>query len=253
MQEHGRFLKVYRMSRCRFDGRTYLSRIETPSNGGRENVKEKQRSNFSDFLSTESTSDFWITGKAGSGKSCLMKHLSHHGLVKDALQAWAGNQDLVQASFFFWIAGSEFQKSQMGLLRSLLHEMIRQSPDLIALAFPDLVRKDPYAVLLENEPWSIQRLYEVFDRISTMSLPEKKFFLLIDGLDEYEGDPVELIKLIHRLSSQPNIKMCISSRPWNVFMEQFGQDSTRTLMLQDYTRDDIRLYIQENLEQDPRL
>ena len=50
----------------------------------------------------------------------------------------------------------------------------------------------------------------------------------------------------------PNIKLCLSSRLWNEFKEAFGKDSSRTIMLQDFTRDDIRLYLQKTLNEDNR-
>ncbi|KAF2175974.1 hypothetical protein K469DRAFT_761665 [Zopfia rhizophila CBS 207.26] len=46
----------------------------------------------------------------------------------------------------------------------------------------------------------------------------------------------------------PDIKICVSSRPWNVYEDAFGGDPSRMLRLQDLTRGDIRLYVTDNLE-----
>lgn len=43
---------------------------------------------------------FWVTGKAGSGKSTLMKFLVDHTTTRMKLSAWAGG-DLVIANHFF--------------------------------------------------------------------------------------------------------------------------------------------------------
>jgi ATPase subunit of ABC transporter with duplicated ATPase domains len=54
---------------------------------------------------------YWIMGKAGSGKSTLMKYLYHHQRTKEALKSWASLKKLVVAKFFFWNAGASMQKS----------------------------------------------------------------------------------------------------------------------------------------------
>ena len=68
---------------------------------------------------------FWVTGKAGSGKSTLMKYITEHPKTRQALSQWASNQHLITAGFYFWHAGTAMQKSQIGLFRSLLYEIFR--------------------------------------------------------------------------------------------------------------------------------
>jgi hypothetical protein len=79
---------------------------------------------------------YWINGKAGSGKSTLMKYISSNTLTRKYLSNWAGNSKLCAAEFYFWNLGTALQKSQVGLLRSLLHTTLRENPDLIPVAFP---------------------------------------------------------------------------------------------------------------------
>jgi hypothetical protein len=74
---------------------------------------------------------YWIGGKAGSGKFTLMKFLCDHPRTKQELCEWAGQKQVVMASFFFWITGNEIQKSQNGLFQSLLFEILRQCPSMI--------------------------------------------------------------------------------------------------------------------------
>ena len=81
---------------------------------------------------------FWITGIAGSGKSTLMKFLSHHKSATQALQRWTNGKDLITADLYFWHAGTELQKSQEGLLRSLLYGVLSQCPELIGEVLPKL-------------------------------------------------------------------------------------------------------------------
>ncbi|KAL2671366.1 hypothetical protein Neosp_013951 [[Neocosmospora] mangrovei] len=49
---------------------------------------------------------YWISGKAGSGKSTLMKYVSSHPRTKTCLEAWASDEPLFIASFFFWYSGN---------------------------------------------------------------------------------------------------------------------------------------------------
>lgn len=79
---------------------------------------------------------YWIGGKAGCGKSTLMKFLVSDERTRSALSAWYKPSKLVMASCFFWMAGSSLQKNEEGLLRSILHTILRQRRELISKAFP---------------------------------------------------------------------------------------------------------------------
>ena len=80
---------------------------------------------------------FFISGKAGSGKSTLMKFLHQHKKTTTVLKQWAGGKALLVASFFFWNAGTSMQKSRQGLLRTLLSNILTQAPELIAVVCPE--------------------------------------------------------------------------------------------------------------------
>jgi hypothetical protein len=55
---------------------------------------------------------FWLTGKAGSGKSTMMKMLASHAKSQKLLEQWARPKKHVIAEHYFWIAGSAMQRSQ---------------------------------------------------------------------------------------------------------------------------------------------
>ena len=79
-----------------------------------------------------------------------------------------------------------------------------------------------------------------------------RFAFFIDGLDEYEGDHTDLIRTIKGLATSPSLKICLSSRPWNEFVDAFGNNHDRKMLLQELTRDDITLYVSNTLKQDSR-
>ena len=194
---------------------------------------------------------YWINGKAGSGKSTLMKYLVDHPQTTKLLQTWAGTQTLVTASVYFWYAGTVLQKSQEGLFRSLLFEILRQTPDLIRVVCASkLAAFRPFEQ--EIEPWTDSELREAIGLLKGETGMNARFCFFIDGLDEYNGHPDEIIDVLQSLSSLPNIKICISSRPSNEFIDAFGSDSSPRLALEDLTREDIRTYVKQTLEISPR-
>jgi ABC-type glutathione transport system ATPase component len=89
---------------------------------------------FSRWLCSEG-GIFWVSGKAGSGKSTLMKYICDSTQTAASLHQWAGGAKLVTASYYFWNAGTDMQKSQQGLLQSLLYEILTRCPDLIPTVF----------------------------------------------------------------------------------------------------------------------
>ena len=211
--------------------------------------ESRRQDDFYDWL-VHGTGLFWISGKAGSGKSTLLKFLSHHTATRQALEEWAGDNDLVIASFYFWHAGTELQKSQEGLLQSLLHEILTQCPNLIPVILPKRWQRCIQG-LSTSKRWSRLELIDAFRHLSHHSRLVKRFCFFVDGLDEYDGDHTELISLLHQLNASTDLKICASSRPWNVFEIAFGSGSNPKIRLQDLTRSDIRLYVRETLEENP--
>ena len=189
---------------------------------------------------------FWITGKAGSGKSTLMKFLTHHRSTKQALQQWTDGKDLITADFYFWHAGTELQKSQEGLLRSLLHGILFQCPELMPQVLPMQweQRKIEHA---KSHFWTRAELLGAFAEISLQTKLTKRFCIFIDGLDEYDGDHAEIVELVQGLVQSDDIKICLSSRPWNVFTRAFGGGSHPTFRLEELTWSDIQSYVHDTL------
>jgi hypothetical protein len=81
---------------------------------------------------------YWMGGKAGSGKSTAIKFVSRAPKTHDILREWARPHRLIIASYFFWSAGTELQKNQESLLRSLLFTILSQRRDLIPLVCPSI-------------------------------------------------------------------------------------------------------------------
>ncbi|KAJ3570937.1 hypothetical protein NPX13_g5552 [Xylaria arbuscula] len=211
---------------------------------------------------------FWVRGKAGSGKSTLMKFINRHPTTLQHLRSWAGSQQLVTGKYYFWNSGTDLHRSQEGLLRSLVFQILRQCPELTILAQRVLVSamnqsglkhpsKDGHAMSKALSPkdigkyWNLCQLTEILENILRHD-ETKKFFFTIDGIDEceaqYTEDHQHLVDILEKLVASHNVKICVSSRPWTVFMDAFNQDTDRTLKLEDLTKNDIRSYITEKFK-----
>lgn len=189
---------------------------------------------------------YWVRGKAGSGKSTFMRFLSGNVLSRKHLAKWADGQELVIATHYFWYAGLPLQKSQIGLLRSLLYWIFKQCPDLIKSTCPIKYAADATHL---DDSWTEADLLQVFELLSRETAVSAKFCFFIDGLDEYTGGEekyngsyTELISVLKMLSESPNIKLCVSSRPWTPFEVAFGEVDAQ-LRLESLTKGDIERYV----------
>ena len=194
---------------------------------------------------------YWISGKAGSGKSTLMKFLASHLSTRTALEAWTdvGNK-VVVAAFFFYFYGSDLERTQIGLFKALLFEVLRCCPDLASSLCAERWNAGG-ANKFGSEDWDLEQLSQAIDRLRSQAFLSDgvatKFCFFIDGLDEYDGDHNDIIAFIKTMSSCTNVKVVASSRPWNVFKKAFGGDENRMLTLQELTEDDIRQYTEGQL------
>ncbi|KAL6411519.1 P-loop containing nucleoside triphosphate hydrolase [Ilyonectria robusta] len=242
-----------------------------------EDVKKEHDETF-EWIYQESTADndnlpfiewlrsgdgvFHVEGKAGSGKSTLMKLICRDARTNEALAAWAGSQQLILGHFFFWKPGSSMQRSLKGLTQSLLYTILEQVPELIESVFPDQWKRT------RSMPWDnlcqvrlsladIQGAFQSLIR-NDQVYSSWRFCFFIDGLDEFDEsnglDPedrstyADLIRLLSEwVQHRSKVKLCVSSRDWNLFRGAFTP--RQKLRLQDLTRNDMRILIQSSLQE----
>lgn len=209
--------------------------------------KPSTKNNWDDFthhLNANVSKPFFINGKAGSGKSTLMKYIVDNARTKRALTSWTrlsrNGSQLVLAKFFFWNLGTPMQKSTPGLLRALLATVLQAHPSLIPAVLPDIYQN--------WKPGMEEPTYTELKRAWKILIDRSKSFLrlaiFIDGLDEFEGDHTDFAKFVLSLVS-PNVKVIVSSRPINASLNAFG--GCPSLRLQDLTKKDMELFVQGNL------
>jgi len=195
---------------------------------------------FIHWLKSDDKSFYWISGKAGSGKSTLMKFIIDNDETKKVLLERNPNTTIL--SFFFWNSGTKLQRSISGMLCSLLHQILLENMTNLTA----LLRERPALSYKETIfDWSVEELQQAL--LEVFSNRTYSYCLFIDGLDEveYKDGQAELIQIIDTFRCQTNVKLCVSSRP-----EPILKESLKTypkLRLQDLTSNDIHHYISEVL------
>ncbi|KAI1458489.1 hypothetical protein F4805DRAFT_140939 [Annulohypoxylon moriforme] len=223
---------------------------------------------------------FWVSGKAGCGKSTLMKYLYHDRRTETTLRSspWIKSKDLILISHFFYDRGTDDQKSREGMLRSILYHILRTRRKLIPECFPILFQTKFYGAIKDStDVLGWEDLKTAF--ISMLDhLEDSKICLFLDGLDEYrmvgedksyteeELDLIfdgenedeawgrsswitdghkEIARFIHDLGASGIVKICLSSRELNIFEYEF-QDFPR-IKVHEHTFEPIIEYCQGNL------
>lgn len=207
--------------------------------------------NLHDWLQT-GLGIYWVSGKAGSGKSTLMKHIYAQDRTDDLLQQWAAGSQYRKAGFFFWGLGSDLQKSQEGLSRALLFSILDSEPALVQSALPGMW-KEAYqsedATLSPPSKAEMAFAFQVFRAHQTRGKTTDgrvKYCFFIDGLDEYSGNCLDAIDFIKDVSSITDVKIIASSRPIPSCENEFAPGPK--LRLQDLTHKDIQRYVETTLE-----
>lgn len=177
-----------------------------------------------------------------------MKYLAQHAKIATLLRGWAGDRELIVAHYYFWNAGTHMQKSQNGLLQTLLFHIMQQSPetarDLVPARF--WTSED-----LDISPWTTRELCTAIKAFGQEKQLGARLCFFIDGLDEYVGEHEDLVELLAALAKSPYIKLCVSSRPWNVFSRAYNKRTDGQLSLHELTKHDITKYIKNKLEASP--
>jgi predicted nucleic acid-binding Zn-ribbon protein len=183
---------------------------------------------------------FWVNGKAGSGKSSLMSFIESDVRAEAALKAWAPTRKLYMFSFFFWRPGSSLQKSIAGLLRSILYQMAKAIPEVVSRIMSN---RPP----LTHTHWTRAKLLDALKIAFSVCRHDAhgSVFLLIDGLDEFEGNYSELLDAVLGLRCDSHVKLCVSSRPETTFANKF--ETCPSISLEELNFRDIEKYVAEQL------
>lgn len=201
---------------------------------------------------------YWINGKAGSGKSTLMKALCISSFVAEQLVAWANGSQLIVSYFFFHDRGTTLQKSQLGLMRGLLYRILASCTALIRIVcqerWAQLDAVFSGALPVPKVNFQLKDLSTCFTRIRKQKSVLVSICCFVDGLDENQGSDREILELLQDLRGEAQLcseaagklKMCVSARPYSTFERTLYH--CPQLEMQRYNGPDITRYVYEKLQ-----
>ena len=182
---------------------------------------------------------YWIQGKPGSGKSCLMKYIVHRFEDERDPPRIRSQRKIMTLSFFCWLAGTLYQKRIDGMLCTLLYQILAKSPPISGT----FMKHNPRLALKRStEDWPISELKSCLAHAVATLSPDHCVYIFIDGLDELDSevDSLQLISLLNYFKEM-EIKLCISSRRSTPLHGKLKM--CPGFPVQDLTSSDIELYV----------
>ncbi|KAK8001214.1 hypothetical protein PG991_013436 [Apiospora marii] len=187
----------------------------------------------------------WIKGKPGSGKSTLMKH---------ALARYNNNlfHDHLITAHFFNGRGETLEKTPLGMLRSIVYQLLRDDVALYDSFIP--LFREKQRINKENKEtrwqWRESELKGFLHSIVKVP-PSKPLLILVDALDECEEPEARRsVEFLESLSicairNDFRLRICLSSRHYpSIVMSKVLELSVETSPDHDA---DISKYIGERL------
>ena len=169
-----------------------------------------QHPKYIDWMNAFKTNDhhgfLWIKGKAGVGKSTIMKFL-----LTDTRKRF---EERVFLSFFFSARGNELEKSTLGMYRSLLLQLLQQIPRLQSVF--DLLSPE---IANSRIQWSVALVKTLLGKAMIESVKANaRPICFIDAIDECEESQIcEMITFFSDICEEAGpgklpLQFCFSSR-----------------------------------------
>lgn len=160
----------------------------------------------------------WVKGRPGAGKSTIMKY------AMSRLMPVAGSNYRAVAAFFCHARGVELQRTQSGVFRALLHQLVQHSPELekkLETTFQERCRSEgPHD---SKWRWTEFELKVLLREYVLALCRNTEVHLLIDAVDECGDDNAEqLLDFFQTLTNVSgeehcgNLKVFVSSRHYPV-------------------------------------
>ncbi|SPO07363.1 uncharacterized protein DNG_10057 [Cephalotrichum gorgonifer] len=192
----------------------------------------------------------WIKGKPGSGKSTIVKAVS--GTISQRVR----DNNLAVASFYFNAKGQKLERTHLGLLRSLLYQVLRVNTRHLK-AFVDIYQEKLAEVVPGDGQHDVEWQASELETQLNLIFQDpgcRRTVIFVDALDECDdGDARDVAVFLRRLSSLANfagiaLNVCISSRHFpsitirdtvEITMEQFNQQDMRLFIRSRFSSSDI--------------
>jgi ankyrin repeat protein len=204
-------------------------------------LKSEQYLNWLDTTRVSEHHGFlWIKGKAGTGKSTLMKFA--------LVNARKTMKDYIVLSFFFNARGADIERSTIGIYQSLLLQLLERLPALQSVF--DLLSLSTSSFSADHQ-WNIESLETLLEQ-AIRGLGDSFVVCFIDALDECEEEQVrEMIQFFKHIGNLAvlngiRFQVCFSSRHYPYIAIRNGLELV--LEGQEGHSQDITNYIETELE-----
>ncbi|KAK4220966.1 hypothetical protein QBC38DRAFT_550337 [Podospora fimiseda] len=181
----------------------------------------------------------WIRGKAGAGKSTMMK------FVYVETKKNSKKSRVTVASFFFNARGDNLERSVSGMYRSLLLQLLKEFSDLQSvLDDTDIVPRN------QQDCPGLNILKELL-KIAVMSIGNRRFTCFVDALDECdEMEARDMVQFFEDLAENAanqgiQFQICFSSRPYPYIDTRHG--IVLTLEEESGHGEDLAQYVKSRL------
>ncbi|KAL5089253.1 hypothetical protein Trisim1_005816 [Trichoderma cf. simile WF8] len=182
----------------------------------------------------------WIKGNPGTGKSTLTKHIFQYCQAKE---------EYVIAAYFFNARGTKLEQTPLGMLRSLLFQLLKNMPCLYDQLLP-MFRKKGQEYVSDDWEWREPEL-KSFCLSEIPKCQPGPLLLIIDALDECsEADVQNVAEFLQDLRNNAadaglTLKICLSSRHYPFI--RFKAYQELVLEKEKQHEEDIIKYISSNL------
>ena len=179
----------------------------------------------------------WIKGNPGAGKSTVLKHAletAEQETKKGIILAW----------FFFHGRGAPMQKNLLGFFRSLLHQILQKSRELLS-KFTSLYkyRCETEGKFAEKWDWDNRKLQSFFKQNVVDAARTHPMRIYIDALDECGEDLATELVEFFRFFAAP-ISICFSCRHYPFVALEGGNE----VCVEQENKQDIESYINEKID-----
>lgn len=166
----------------------------------------------------------WIQGKAGAGKSTLMKY------IYGKIQTPTVNVPSLKLSFFFHSRGDKLQKTRLGMFRSLLAQLYKGDSTAREEIRKEFNKNSADGMVEIKWEWTEKMLEGLFDNLICQISKSKNVTIFVDALDEagkeVANDLVNgLANLYDKVQRKKGtVKICFSSRHYPILLEKVAEN-----------------------------
>lgn len=180
---------------------------------------------------------FWVSGRAASGKSTLMRYILQSPQTKYHLDQEIHNTLII--SHYFWKPENSPQRTIRGMLSALLFQILEKERGFFMCLnqnIEDLALKQSFS------EWHLTDIQTGL--LACLKASQRPICIFLDGLDEAEDYLILLDQagsgssLLDDMQSVKGVKVCISSRNEPELQHYLGH--CPRILLQDLTENDMR-------------